>query len=164
MRWIWLIPARWNSSVPDALVHVGKEGAEGSRWLEAREAEAGSGGHCLLYRCSGTLPNPMCDVPPAELHRLALWVPDKFRTTGNMGWWSQGGEIEGGEHHKRSERKRGRFQDLHPGTSLVVQWLKFRTPNAEGQGSIPGQGTRSHTPQLKIHHATMKMEDPECHD
>ena len=35
------------------------------------------------------------------------------------------------------------------GTFLVVQWLRLCTPNARGLGSIPGQGTRSHMPQLK---------------
>ena len=35
-------------------------------------------------------------------------------------------------------------------TSLVVQWLRLYAPNAGGQGSIPGQGTRSHMVQLKI--------------
>ena len=29
-------------------------------------------------------------------------------------------------------------------TSLVVQWLKFCTPDASDPGSIPSQGTRSH--------------------
>ena len=29
------------------------------------------------------------------------------------------------------------------GTSLAVQWLRLRAPNAGGPGSIPGQGTRS---------------------
>ena len=28
-------------------------------------------------------------------------------------------------------------------------WLRLCTPNAGGLGSIPGQGTRSHMPQLK---------------
>ena len=28
------------------------------------------------------------------------------------------------------------------GTSLAVQWLRFRTPNAGGMGSIPGPGTK----------------------
>ena len=32
-----------------------------------------------------------------------------------------------------------------PGTCLMVQWLRLCTPNAGGLGSIPGQGTRSHT-------------------
>ena len=35
------------------------------------------------------------------------------------------------------------------GTSLMVQWLRLHTPNAGGQGSTPGQGTRSHRPQLR---------------
>ena len=43
---------------------------------------------------------------------------------------------------------------------MVVQWLRLCAPNAGGLGSIPGQGTRSHMPQLKILHATMKTEDP----
>ena len=34
------------------------------------------------------------------------------------------------------------------GTSVVVQWLRLCAPNAAGQGSIPGQGVRSHLPQL----------------
>ena len=33
---------------------------------------------------------------------------------------------------------------------LVIQWLRFHTPNAGGLCSIPGQGTKSHMPQLKI--------------
>ena len=56
----------------------------------------------------------------------------------------------------------------------MVQWLRLHAPNAGGLGSIPGQGTRSHMPQvrvrmpqlrvcmpqLKIPHATTK--DPAC--
>ena len=30
------------------------------------------------------------------------------------------------------------------GTSLVDQWVRLRTPNAWGTGSIPSWGTRSH--------------------
>ena len=40
------------------------------------------------------------------------------------------------------------------GTSLVVQWLRLHVPNAEGLGSISGQRTGSHMPQLKIMYAT----------
>ena len=36
-------------------------------------------------------------------------------------------------------------------TSGVVQWLRLCAPNAGDPGSIPGQGTRSHTPQLRVH-------------
>ena len=41
------------------------------------------------------------------------------------------------------------------GTSLVVQRLRLRTPNAEGPGSIPGQIPRA---TAKSWHAT--AEDP----
>ena len=49
-------------------------------------------------------------------------------------------------------------------TSLAVQWVRLCAPNAGGPGSIPGWGTRSHRPQLrvrmqqlKIPHAAMKI-------
>ena len=32
---------------------------------------------------------------------------------------------------------------------LVVQWLRLQVPSAGGLGSIPGQGTRFHMPQLR---------------
>ena len=51
----------------------------------------------------------------------------------------------------------------------MVQWLGLQTPNAEGLGSVPGQGTRSnmlqltgvHIPQLKIV-VERKDQDPTC--
>ena len=50
------------------------------------------------------------------------------------------------------------------------QWLRSHAPNAGGLGSIPGQGARSHTPQLgvwmlqwKTLHAATKTKDPVCH-
>ena len=50
------------------------------------------------------------------------------------------------------------FSKTEPGgTLLVVQWLRFHTPNAGGPGLIPGQGIRSHMPQLKIPHAATKI-------
>ena len=61
-----------------------------------------------------------------------------------------------------------------PGSFLVVQWLRLSTPNAGGPGSIPGQRTRSHVPQLKIPNATPKkkrsfmmqqrLKTPKCHN
>lgn len=39
---------------------------------------------------------------------------------------------------------------------IVVQWLRLCALNAGGLGLIPGQGTRSHMPQLKIRSATTK--------
>ena len=35
------------------------------------------------------------------------------------------------------------------GLPCMVQWLRLHAPNAEGLGSIPGQGFRSHMPQLR---------------
>ena len=35
-------------------------------------------------------------------------------------------------------------------TSLVVQWLRPRAPNAGGPGLIPDQETRCHIPQLRL--------------
>ena len=56
------------------------------------------------------------------------------------------------------------------GTSLVLQWLRLRAPNAGGPGSISGQGI--HMPQfrvrmiwLQIPHAAIKnIEDSVCHN
>ena len=42
------------------------------------------------------------------------------------------------------------------GTSLLVQWLRFLVSNAGGLGSIPGRGTRSHMPQLRVHMPQLK--------
>ena len=43
------------------------------------------------------------------------------------------------------------FKMTYLGTSLVVQWLRLQAPNAGGLlGSIHGQGTRSHIPQLRV--------------
>ena len=42
------------------------------------------------------------------------------------------------------------------GTSLVVQWLRLCTPTAGSLGSVPGQGTRSRTPQLSVHMPQLK--------
>ena len=41
-------------------------------------------------------------------------------------------------------------------TSLVVQWLIFCPPLAGGLGSIPGQGTRSHMLQPRVHRPKTK--------
>ena len=35
------------------------------------------------------------------------------------------------------------------GTSLVVQWIRLHTLDAEGLGSVLGQGTRSHMALLE---------------
>ena len=42
-------------------------------------------------------------------------------------------------------------ENMMEGPSLMIQWLGLHTPRAGGPGSIPGQGTRSHMPQLRVH-------------
>ena len=42
------------------------------------------------------------------------------------------------------------LKDLGVETSLMVQWLRLHAPNAGGLVSIPGQGNRSHMPQLRV--------------
>ena len=44
-----------------------------------------------------------------------------------------------------------------PGTSLAVQWRRLHTPNAGSLGLIPGQGTRSHMPQLRAKHSQINI-------
>ena len=51
--------------------------------------------------------------------------------------------------------------DVSFGTSLVVQWLKLHSPNAGGPDPIPGQGIRSHMPQLSLH---ASVKGPTCHN
>ena len=43
-------------------------------------------------------------------------------------------------------------------TSLVVQWLRLCVLNAGCQGFIPGQGTRSHMLQLRIHKLQLRSD------
>ena len=55
------------------------------------------------------------------------------------------------------------FTHMHPGG----QCLRLQVPNARGLGSIPGQGTRSHMPQLSVHIPRLKilqLKDPACHN
>ena len=43
----------------------------------------------------------------------------------------------------------------------MVQWLRLRVATAGDLGSIPGQETRSHMPQLSSH---VVAKDPMCHN
>ena len=47
------------------------------------------------------------------------------------------------------------------GTSLVVQQLRFWSPNTGGLGSIPGWGTRSHIKQLTVWMVQPKIHMPQ---
>ena len=48
-------------------------------------------------------------------------------------------------------------------TSLVFQWLGLHAPTAEGMGSIPGQGTRSHMLNLRVYKPQLKKIEDLCH-
>ena len=52
---------------------------------------------------------------------------------------------------------RGLNEETGRGTSLVVHWLRFRAPSVVDPGCIPGQGTRSHMPQLRVHMLQLKI-------
>ena len=41
-----------------------------------------------------------------------------------------------------SKQKLFFFLNPHPGTSLVIHWLRLHAPNAGGMGSIPDQGSK----------------------
>ena len=59
--------------------------------------------------------------------------------------------------HKKEETEQNITEEHQTGTALVVQWIRFCTPNAGDLGSIPGQGSRSHIhATTKSSHATTK--------
>ena len=64
------------------------------------------------------------------------------------------GEFHSPWHHKELDMTE---QLTLLGTSLVVQWLRLCTPNAEGLDLIPSQGSRSHMPQPGIHMLQLKV-------
>ena len=43
---------------------------------------------------------------------------------------------------------------------MVVQWLTLCFPNARALGSIPGQETKSHEPQLRVLILQLKKNNP----
>ena len=67
-------------------------------------------------------------------------------------------------HSRTSILKRSFSKKYVDKTSLVVQWLRLHAPSVVGPGSIPGQGTISGMPQLKIPHNATKSEDPTYHN
>ena len=57
------------------------------------------------------------------------------------------GIISGSKKEHKMGNLKHFYRNNRRGTSLAVQWLRLRAPNAGGMGWIPGQGT-------KIPHAT----------
>ena len=67
-------------------------------------------------------------------------------------WSGPSFAIQPPPHTASGEQKLGNRHvmfKLTGGTSLVVQWLRLRTSNSGGPGSIPAQGTGSHMPLLR---------------
>ena len=87
------------------------------------------------------------------VHRACRQTASVRTTEGSADRVVVGGHLGGGWPVQAPLRKEAE------GASLVVQGLRFCTPNAGGPGLIPGQGTRSHMPQLKIPHAATKSVD-----
>ena len=43
------------------------------------------------------------------------------------------------------------MKKFRSGTSVMVKWPRLQPPKAGGPGLIPGMGTGSHRPQLRVH-------------
>ena len=93
---------------------------------------------------------PLCLLNYLRLHFSPSWSQTHLPTL--VSWLI----------HTETERLNSRRYVIL-GISLVVQWLRLSSPTAGGPGLIPGQGTRSHLLQLRVHilqleilHATAK--------
>ena len=93
---------------------------------------------------------PLCLLNYLHLHFSPSWSQTHLPTL--VSWLI----------HTETERLNSRRYVIL-GISLVVQWLRLSSPTAGGPGLIPGQGTRSHLLQLRVHilqleilHATAK--------
>ena len=76
--------------------------------------------------------------------------------------WLHGEVLTGWTHAALTSKKKSSSTKLKiTETSLIVQWLRFRAPNAGGPGLIPGQelDPTCH----KSLHARRKIKDPESH-
>ena len=115
------------------VLELDPEVGEGGGWQVQKGCDAQL---CHFYQSSSKPPLICCHV----LHSHCM--PGTVR---------ERGMLEAGRKQPSSCCSgQGSFiQNLGRGASLAVQWLRLRTPNAVGPGSTPGQGTRSHVPQLR---------------
>ena len=60
---------------------------------------------------------------------------------------------ESGSHHEPDTHWKGDMKDFPGGPALARLWA----PKAGGPGLIPGQGTRSHMLQLRVHMPQLKI-------
>ena len=96
----------------------------------------------LVHWTRGKSPLAMYEGVETSRGHLPLVLPMDFdsETEPRKQWWGREGQAENLQNHPT-------FSKGTEGTSLVVQWLRLCTPNEGALGSIPGQLTRSHTPQ-----------------
>ena len=70
--------------------------------------------------------------------------------------------LQRGADSQVGQSERTKLKRNKRGTFLVDQWLRLCAPNAGVPSLISGQGSRSHTPQLKIPHAATKVKAHVC--
>ena len=112
--------------------------------------------HCLDTHSSHFSGNVLlCFTQDAEQrgetsHSTSAWPfqtfkVSKFSWSIKNPWWCAGSQL----HYS--------LQNQFQGTSLVVQWLRFQAPRPGGPSSIPGQGTRSHMLQRRVHVPQLRL-------
>ena len=112
-------------------------------WIPGSGWSPGEGnGNPLQYSCLGNLMN------------RGAWRATVLRTKGVGHDWETNTLRSNPEVSEAVEWKREwavMWKELVLGASLVVHWLRLQIPSAGGPGSIPGQGTKSYMPQLRVH-------------
>ena len=102
----------------------------------------------------------------SEGERVVSELLSDLRTSLRRKWQPTPGLLPGKSHGQRSLvdyslrgcKESDTTERLHCHCHLVVQWLRHHAPNAEDVGSIPGQGTRAHVPQLRF--LTLQLKTP----
>ena len=169
LLFIWTLSCVQLFATPWTVAHQAPLSVEFSRWvLEWVVIPFSRGSNpCLLQWQADSLPTE----PPGKLHFMAQITV--YQVSPPLSMWKVYFYPLGWKSDHTVKNRAGNFpQFISPncclyyidvkvenykwnslfkitGTSLVVQWLRLETPNTGGLGSISGQGTRSHMPQLK---------------
>ena len=97
------------------------------------------------FHYPGDLPNPGVEPESPALQADSLLSEHQGRVV-------HGSKIKKQENFLPAPSVKSSWERrLSTWISLVVQWLRLHAANAGGLGSIPGQGTRSHMLQLRVH-------------
>ena len=110
------------------------------------------------HRACASRAAPQCHLlaplaVPSLCQRVERKVSQPSTPTGAWG-------DEGRQGSQSRQRTSSRHHQLR--TSLMVPWLRLCTPNAGDSGLIPGQGTRSHMSQLRVHTPQLKGCNKDC--